>query len=316
MTTTPYPAHATVVEVGMRDGLQSEPDVVPLANKLALARSLINAGIRHFEISSFVSPRAVPQLADAAELISALADERQGLELSALVPNSRGAIRAAEAGVDTMVVFVSASESHNQKNVNRSVADSLAGFREVCRIAGEHGTPVAGAIATAFGCPFQGEVPVARVVDIARGFRDLGMTVLTLGDTTGMATPLLVRERVTALREAVPEMPISLHFHNTRGIAMANVLAGLALGVDRFESAIGGLGGCPFAPGATGNAATEDMVYLLAECGVDTGIDLERLIQASRLAGRTVGHELPAQVSKAGPRLTRHAMDAVCTAAG
>jgi len=316
MTTTPYPAHATVVEVGMRDGLQSEADVIPLADKLALTRALIAAGIRHFEISSFVSPRAVPQLADAAELVAALAGERRNLELSALVPNPRGAARAAEAGVDTMVVFVSASESHNQKNVNRSVADSLDGFREVCRIAGQHGIPVAGAIATAFGCPFEGEVPISRVVDIARSFRDLGMSVLTLGDTTGMATPPLVRERVMALREAVPELPISLHFHNTRGIAMANVLAGLELGVERYESAIGGLGGCPFAPGATGNAATEDLVYLLAECGVETGVDLDRLIDASKLAARTVGHDLPAQVSKAGPRLARHDLDAVCTAAG
>lgn len=316
MSATTYPTQATVLEVGMRDGLQAEATVVPLPEKLALARALMAAGLRHFEISSFVSPKAVPQLADAAELIRALADEREGLELATLVPNPKGAIRAAEARVDAMIVFVSASESHNLKNVNRSVDASLSGFEEVCRIAGEHHIPVSGAIATAFGCPFEGEVPIAQVVRIAQRFRDLGMDILTLGDTTGMATPRLVRERVEALQQAVPEMPISLHFHNTRGIAMANVLAGLELGVSRYESAIGGLGGCPFAPGATGNAATEDLVYLLHECGVETGVDLETLIQASQLAARTVGHDLPAQVSKAGPRLRRHDMNAVCTAAG
>ena len=232
------------------------------------------------------------------------------------MPNAKGAERAAEAGVDEIRVFVSASESHNWKNVNRSVEDSLIGFEDVMRIAHEANIPVEGAIATAFGCPFEGDVPVGRVADIARHFRDLGMTGVGLGDTTGMATPPLVAERCRHLKEHVPDLPIALHFHNTRGIGLVNVLTGLAEGIDIFEASFAGLGGCPFAAGATGNICTEDLVYMLHELGIETGIDLERLCAAARHMEDVIGRPLPGQVMKAGPRLQLHPIDEVETAVG
>ncbi|WP_163558992.1 hydroxymethylglutaryl-CoA lyase [Halomonas sp. NO4] len=315
---TPAPLDASlpdrvhVTEVGPRDGLQNEPVVLATADKVALVRALVAAGVREFELTSFVSPRAVPALADAAELVAAVRDI-PGIHFSALVPNPRGAERALEAGVDSVVLFVSASESHNAKNVNATVEASLAGFDRIARHLEGSGIALRGAIATSFGCPFEGEVPVESVGRIARHFADLGARYVSLGDTTGMATPPLVTERIRHLRETVPEITPTLHFHNTRGIGLANVLQGLSLGVDRYESAIGGLGGCPFAPGASGNIASEDLIYLLDELGIATGIALEDMIAASRLASRLMGRELPAQVSKAGPRLATH--DAACTLA-
>ncbi|GLS30058.1 hydroxymethylglutaryl-CoA lyase [Mesorhizobium albiziae] len=310
-----FPSHARVVEVGPRDGLQSEPEFVPTEEKFALVNSLIDAGIRHLEVTSFVSPRAVPQMRDASEVLSGI-DRTRGAVLTALVPNARGAERAIEAAVDAMVVFMSASESHNRKNVNRSRQESLAGFGEVCRTAETSGTAVYGGIATAFGCPFEGDVPVEDVVDIARRYRDMGITMVSLGDTTGMATPPLVRERCRALRAAVPEIDVALHFHNTRGAGLVCVYAGLLEGVTRYESSIGGLGGCPFAPKATGNICTEDLVYMLDECGVETDVDLGKLIAVARRTEATIGRTLPGQLMKAGPRLELHAMAAAATANG
>ncbi|WP_108447284.1 hydroxymethylglutaryl-CoA lyase [Halomonas denitrificans] len=305
-----------ITEVGLRDGLQNEAVVLSTDQKLSLARALVAAGVREFEATSFVSPRAVPALADAADIMAALRSEMTGLHLSALVPNVRGAERALRAGVDSVVLFVSASESHNAKNVNRRVAESLAGFEQIARLLDGTGVALRGAIATAFGCPFEGNVPVDSVADIARRFADLGATHLSLGDTTGMATPPLVTERVTRLRDAAPDLPLTLHFHNTRGIGLANVMQGLALGVDRYESSIGGLGGCPFAPGASGNIATEDLAYLLEEMGLDTGLDVQQLIEAAGCASELMGRPLPGQVSKAGARLALSACDTVPTARG
>lgn len=310
-----FPDHAVITEVGPRDGLQSEAVFVPTTQKIALIQSLLDAGLRHFEITSFVSPRAVPQMRDAAEVIAAFR-ERDDAHLTALVPNLHGAASAIEAGVDAMVLFASASESHNRKNVNRSRAESLAGFAEIARLAEGSGTALQGAIATAFGCPFEGEVALTAVVDQARAYRDLGMAHITLGDTTGMATPLLVIERVQALADAVPGVKIALHFHNTRGVGLACAYAGLSQGITHYESSIGGLGGCPFVPRATGNVATEDLVYLLHESGVQTGTDLDRLIEAAELAERIIGRELPGQIMKAGPRLKTAPMDSVRTANG
>ncbi|WP_163578194.1 hydroxymethylglutaryl-CoA lyase [Halomonas faecis] len=307
--------HVHVTEVGPRDGLQNEPLTLPTADKVALVQALVDAGVREFELTSFVSPRAVPALADAAELVAEVR-RIDGLHLSALVPNERGAERALAAGVDSVVLFVSASESHNAKNVNRSVADSLAGFERIARELEGSGVALRGAIATSFGCPFEGEVSVEAVGRIARHFADLGARFVSLGDTTGMATPPLVTERIEHLRQVAPTVSPTLHFHNTRGIGLVNVLQGLALGVDRYESAIGGLGGCPFAPGASGNIASEDLIYLLDELGLETGIDLEGMIEAARLASRSMGRELPAQVSKAGPRLATHDADRTLAARG
>jgi hydroxymethylglutaryl-CoA lyase len=310
-----FPQRVRVVEVGPRDGLQAEREFVATADKIAMIDRLAAAGVREFEATSFVSPRAVPQLRDAAEVVAGV-DRSRPVRLTTLVPNPRGAVAAADAKVDAMVVFLSASESHNRKNVNRSRAQSLEGFREVAAIAREAGITVQGAIATAFGCPFEGEVDVSAITDIARAYAEMGITHVTLGDTTGMATPPLVAERCRALKEAVPGSDIALHFHNTRGVGLVNVHAGLAEGITIYESSIGGLGGCPFAPGATGNIATEDLVYLLHECGIETGIDALAVTEAARWMEGVMGRSLPGQAAKAGPRLKLSAMDSVATACG
>ncbi len=311
----PQSRKVTVTEVGPRDGWQIEPEFIPTETKIELIDELVDAGIRVMEFSSFVSPRAVPQLADAAKVLKGV-DRSKGARFAALVPNAKGAERAAEAGVDEIRVFVSASESHNLKNVNRSVEDSLKGFEEVVRIADDAGIPVEGAIATSFGCPFEGDVPVEQVGYIARRYRDLGMRGVGLGDTTGMATPPLVVERCRYLKQHVPELPIALHFHNTRGIGLVNVMAGLAEGIDTYEASVAGLGGCPFAAGATGNICTEDLVYMLHEMGIETGIDLDRLCVAARHVEEVIGRRLPGQVMKAGPRLKLHPLGEVQTAVG
>ena len=262
-----------------------------------------------------MSPRAVPQLADAEEVMRGI-DRTRGAVISALVPNKRGALRAAESEVDEMVVFVSASESHNRKNVNRAIEESLVGFEDVARVAEEAGIPVHGAISVAFGCPFEGDVAAVRVGEIARRLQQIGLAGVSLGDTTGMATPPLVAGAVAAVREAAPGLDLGLHFHNTRGIGLANVMAGLELGVDRYESSFGGIGGCPFAPKATGNICTEDLVYLLEEMDIGTGIDLRKLSGIACDVEAAVGHELPGQIMKAGLRLDLHPMDSVRVAQG
>lgn len=309
------PSKVLVGEVGPRDGLQIEADFVPTKTKIELINALIDAGVKEIEYSSFVSPRAVPQLADAADVLAGL-NRETGVHLVALVPNAKGAERAIAAGVDELRVFVSASESHNQKNVNRAVEDSLDGFENVLSIASAAGRPVSGAIATSFGCPFEGDVPVEQVGMIAKRFQDLGMVGVGLGDTTGMATPPLVAERCRYLQDHAPDLPITLHFHNTRGIGLANVMAGLDEGIDRYESSFAGLGGCPFAPGATGNICTEDLVFLLHEMDIETGIDLKKLCAIARRVEEVVGRTLPGQVMKAGPRLHLSDMDQVQTAVG
>jgi hydroxymethylglutaryl-CoA lyase len=311
----PYPKRVTVVEVGLRDGLQSEPRIVPTEQKLATLYALADAGLRHIEAVSFVSPRALPQMADAAEVMARL-DRSRGLHISALAPNPKGAAAAAAAQGHEIVAFVSASESHNKTNVRRPIDASLDGFGEVAAIARAANIPLRGAIATAFGCPFEGEVALASVMKIVRRYVELGVAAVSLGDSTGVATPRLVRERVEAIRAAFPRLPIGLHFHNTRGIGLVNVTAGLELGIDHFESSIGGIGGCPFAPGATGNICTEDLVYLLDELGVESGIDLGRLIEVAHTVEGLVGHPLPGQLMRAGPRLRTYPIDAARHAVG
>ncbi len=308
------PTKVTVTEVGPRDGFQIEHDFIPTATKIALIDQLIEAGVPRVEFSSFVSPRAVPQLADAAEVLAGI--DRRGAVMIALVPNAKGAARAVEAGADELCVFVSASESHNRKNVNRTVDESLAGFEDVMRIAGPAGVPVHGAIATAFGCPFEGDVPVEQVGRIAKRFAELGMNGVGLGDTTGMATPPLVTERCRYLADHVPDLPVTLHFHNTRGIGLVNVMAGLDEGIAHYESSFAGLGGCPFAPGASGNICTEDLVNLLHELGIETGIDLEKLCGVARQVEDVIGRPLPGQVMRAGPRLHLRSEAEVATAVG
>ena len=291
------PARVQVTEVGTRDGFQAEPKFIPTETKVRIINDLVAAGVPRLEYSSFMSPRAVPQLADSAEVLKG-AD--RSATMMGLIANAKGARRGVDAGVDELVVVISASESHNRKNVNRSVDESLDGFEEVALIAGDANVPVHGAIATAFGCPFEGDVPLEQIGYIAERFEKLGFHGIGLGDTTGMATPPLVTGLSRYLRDRFPETPVALHFHNTRGIGLCNVMAGLDEGIDKFESSIGGLGGCPFAPGATGNICTEDLVYLLHEMGIETGIDLDRLCDVARYVEDVVEHRLPGQVMKAG----------------
>ena len=312
---TSRPQYVEITEVGPRDGFQAERGFIPTAQKIEFINRLIDVGVPRIEATSFVSPRAVPQLADAEEVMRGVGRGR-GAALAALVPNKRGALRAAEARADEMVVFLSASESHNRKNVNRSIEESLVGFEAVARVAEDAGVPVHGAISTAFGCPFEGDVPAVQVAGVARRFRELGFAGASLGDTTGMATPPLVAAVVRAVREAAPGLDLGLHFHNTRGIGLANVMAGLDLGIDRYEGSFGGIGGCPFAPKATGNVCTEDLVYMLEEMGIRTGIDLRGLARIACDVEAAVGHELPGQIMKAGLRLDLHPMNSVSVAEG
>ncbi|MEO1019410.1 MAG: hydroxymethylglutaryl-CoA lyase [Pseudomonadota bacterium] len=310
-----FPSRVTVIEVGPRDGLQMEKTFIPTAEKVAVINEMLEAGLREIEVTSFVSPRAVPQLADADEVLAGI-NRPESAEFTALVPNAKGAERAAATKLDAMITVLSASETHNQKNVNRSVEDSLKGCEAIVEIAGRAGIAVHGAIATSFGCPFEGEIGVDRIVTIAKRYAELGIMRVGLGDTTGMATPRLVRERVRALQDALPEMSITLHFHNTRGVGLVNVMAGLEEGIIRYDSSIAGLGGCPFAAGATGNICTEDLVFMLDEGGIETGIDLERLIEVANHVQDIIGRSLPGQLMKAGPRLRAHQAEAVATAHG
>ena len=304
-----------VTEVGPRDGFQSEKTILKTEDKIDVINNLIDAGFPRIEVSSFVSPKAIPQLADAATILEKVKRNHE-TTLAALVPNDKGALRAVDAKLDEIVVFLSASESHNKKNVNRSVEDSLFGFKEIADIAGKNNIPIQGDIATAFGCPFEGNVSAKRLAEISKEYKMMGFKGVTLGDTTGMATPTVVTEAVNAIRDMVPDFDITLHFHNTRGIGLANVMTGLNLGITDYESCFGGMGGCPFAPNATGNICSEDLIYLLHEMGIETGINLEQLIIVAKKVETLVGHRLPGQVMRAGPRLLKYSMEDVPTAIG
>jgi hydroxymethylglutaryl-CoA lyase len=294
-----------ITEVGARDGLQIEKSFIPTARKVQLIDALFHAGIRSVEATAFVSPKAVPQMADAADVIRQIS-RPEGAVVSVLAPNVRGAQDAIQAGADELVAFVSASATHNQKNLNRSIAESLVNIEAVAEVASRHRVPVRGAVSTVFGCPFEGEVDVSSVVDIVQALGRIGIRHVTLADTTGMATPAVVRAVCASVRNAVPEARLSLHFHNTRGLGLVNVAAGLELGIEEYESSVGGVGGCPFAPGATGNVCTEDLVHYLHEEGHSTGIDLDSLVRAAWLLEETLGRPLPGQVMRAGKRLRRY----------
>lgn len=290
----------TITEVGLRDGLQNEPAFFPTEDKIDIANRLIGAGVRRLEATSFVSPKAVPQLADAEDLIAGI-DRSGGLILEALVPNARGGERASKAGLDVWVAFLSVSESHSMANSNCSVADAFERIKPLPALAAETGATVSGALAVAFDCPFSGQTPVDDVVALADSFLGIGVSCLKLGDTIGTASPTRVKTLVGAIKREVPDMEIVLHFHNTRGLGLANVLAGLEAGITRFESSLGGVGGCPFAPGATGNISTEDLVHLLHLEGVETGIDLDALIKAGQRLSEVLSRDLPAHLQRAAP---------------
>ncbi len=297
---TDLPGHISVREVGPRDGLQNE-DPVPAAAKIGLIERLSHTGVSRIEAVSFVRPEAIPQMADADEVWAGV-DRAAPVRYSALAPNLRGARRALDAGFTEVEVVVSASDTHNRKNVNRSTAQSLDDIAVIIDEAHQRGASCQVIVSTAWGCPYEGDVPVERVVAVAgRAVAD-GADSVSFGDTTGMATPGRVTALVGAFRSAHPEVPLNLHFHNTRGTGLANVLAALEMGVDDFDASVGGLGGCPYAPGATGNIATEELVHMVEDMGVRTGVDLAAMIDAAAYAERIVGRVLPSGVLRAGPR--------------
>jgi hydroxymethylglutaryl-CoA lyase len=299
-----WPARADIREVGPRDGLQNEPPV-PVDDRVRLIDALSATGLRRIEAASFVAATAIPAMA-GAETVMAEITRRPGVVYSALVPNVRGAERAIAAAANEVQLVVSASETHNLKNVRRSVAESLVAAHEVASLVHDAGTPVEAIVSTAFGCPYEGDVAPERVAQVAGHRVDAGADRLSFGDTTGMATPRRVDDLLDALERAgIASAGVGLHFHDTRGTALANVLAALERGVTRFDASIGGLGGCPYAPGASGNAVTEDLVHMLEDLDIDTGIDLVALIGCAALAQEIVGRELPSAMLRAGPRLAR-----------
>jgi hydroxymethylglutaryl-CoA lyase len=288
-------------EVGPRDGLQNE-DPVPTEAKVRLLDALSRTGVRRIEAVSFVHPRSIPQMADADEVWAA-ATKQPAVRYSALVPNSRGAQRALDAGFREIEVVVSASDTHNRHNVNRSTAESLDDISGLIALVHEAGATCEVIISTSFGCPYEGDVPPVRVASIVERVVADGADRLAFGDTTGMATPRRVIDLLDVVRSRQPDTPMLLHFHNTRGTALANILAALELGITEYDASVGGLGGCPYAPGATGNVATEEVVHMLHDMGIDTGVDLKALIEVARLAQDIVGRELSSGVLKAGPRI-------------
>jgi hydroxymethylglutaryl-CoA lyase len=296
------PASVRIREVGPRDGFQNEPEVIPTGDKVRLIEMLAASGLSRLEVTSFVRPDVIPQLADAEEVLRAIG-RPGGVSLSVLIPNERGLERALALRdrFDEVNLFLSASETHNRKNVNRSVAESLQGLERTIERARGEGLRCEGVIAVSFGCPYEGEVPVERVLEIAERLAAAGCEEVGFGDTTGMANPRHVGEFFSAARARLFGVELTAHFHNTRGQGLANVLAALEAGVESFESAFGELGGCPVPPGSTGNISTEDLVSMLHEMGIETGIELEKLIEASRAVQELLGRPLGAHVLRAGP---------------
>ncbi len=292
-----WPQRVTITEVGPRDGLQNESRIIDLADKVRLIEALSRTGLRRIEAASFVSARAIPQMANAAEVMAAV-ERHAGVTYIGLVPNETGARNAIEAGVDEIAVVVSASESHNKANVNRTVAESLEAIRNVASLAAEANIPWSGYISTAFGCPYEGEVPAERVLEIARELRGFGAGAIALGDTIGIGNPRQVFELVTQLAGQMPAAEMRLHFHDTRGMALANVVAAMQAGAAQFDGSIGGLGGCPYAPGASGNVATEDMVAMIHRMGISTGIEEAALLEAAWLAEEIIGRPLEGRVKR------------------
>jgi hydroxymethylglutaryl-CoA lyase len=291
-----WPERVTITEVGPRDGLQNESRIIALEDKVRLIDALSHTGLTRIEAASFVSPKAIPQMANAADVMAAI-ERVPGITYIGLVPNERGAENAVAARVDEISVVVSASESHNRANVNRSVAESLEAIRNVAAIAADAGIPWTGYISTSFGCPYEGEVADEAVLKIARKLKEAGSEVVALGDTIGVGNPRQVFDLVSRVSREIGEPP-RLHFHDTRGMALANVVAAMQAGATQFDGSIGGLGGCPYAPGASGNVATEDMLAMLHRMGIDTGIREQALFDAAFLAEDIIGRPLEGRVKR------------------
>jgi hydroxymethylglutaryl-CoA lyase len=299
------PLAVTLREVSPRDGFQSLAMTLPTKEKLEIIRALIESGVTEIETTSFVSAKAIPQLGDAAEVMAGV--YRRGVTHSVMVPNLRGAADALASGADQLVVVISATEAHNLKNVRRSIDASLADLKTVFILARERSIPVIGAVAVAFGCPYQGDVPLSDVFKIIDVYFEKQAKAIILADTTGMATPSRVCDLVGHFKDRFPESELILHLHNNRGIAMANLFSALISGVTVFDTALGGIGGCPYVPHAAGNLPTEDVVFMLEDMGIRTGIDLTAIIRAAKLLEMRLGFTLPGQVMKSGPRISKAA---------
>jgi hydroxymethylglutaryl-CoA lyase len=308
MTNHPLPAQVRVREVGPRDGFQNEPETIPTADKISLIDTLARTGLKHIEVASFVRADVIPQLSDAVAVLEGI-DVPGDVRLTVLVPNERGLETAlsVKERFHEVAVFLSASETHNEKNVNRSVDDSLATLERMAPRIGGEGLHCSAVIATSFGCPYEGQVDPGRVIEIAGRLAAAGVQEVGFGDTTGMANPRQVREFFTRAASELGELQLTAHFHNTRGQGLANAVAALEAGVTSFESSFGELGGCPVPPGSTGNIASEDLVSMFHEMGVATGIDLDALINASRAVQEILGRPLSSHVLVAGPVEWQHA---------
>jgi hydroxymethylglutaryl-CoA lyase len=299
------PERVTICEVGTRDGFQIEPDFIATEQKVEVVNLLSAAGLPRIEVTSFVHPKAVPQLRDAEAVMAAIR-RRPGTRYAALVPNEKGAVRAVDAGVDALHTVVSASESHNLANVNMTVSESLDKLRAVMLVAERANVHVGCGISTSFGCPFEGDVPLAQLESVVARLVGMGARAIGLADTTGMANPRQVTRVLEHLMPRFPGVEWTLHTHDTRAMAIPNILAAMACGVTNFDASVGGLGGCPFAPGASGNVCTEDLVHCLHAMEVQTGIDLDRLLDVSRRVQEIVGRPLPGQIVKAGTSSRRY----------
>ena len=292
------PPDVHIYEVGPRDGLQNEARLIATDDKVAFIDALSASGLSAIEITSFVNPRWIPQLADAADVARRIT-RRPGVVYSALVPNRQGLDSAITAGMREVAVFMSASETHNKKNVNKTIAATLEAFRETVPPALAAGLKVRAYVSTVYGCPYEGAVDPQKAVDLCRQLRALGCYQISLGDTIGVANPRQVRDVLSRVFAEVPVGDVAVHFHDTRGTALANILVAVEMGVTTVDSALGGLGGCPYAPGASGNVATEDVIYMLEGMGVRTGVDMDKLVEASQLASTLVGHEMPSKFYRA-----------------
>lgn len=302
---TELPNAIEVNEVGPRDGFQAEDEFIPTGRKVVIIDALSRTGVAAIQVTSVVHPKAVPQLADAEEVM-ALIERVPGVRYTVLVPNLRGAERAVPMNADGWELMLSVTDSHSRSNANRSTDEALKGMEPVVALARENGVEVTGSMATALGCPFEGRVPFERVLYVAEAYRAMGVSHVSVADTVGVADPRLVFETISGLRERLPDVRFGLHLHNTRGMALANVLAALQAGVTEFDSSVGGLGGCPFAPGATGNVSTEDLVHMLALMGVRSGVDLDAMLAVAREVRKVLGHPLESAVARAGKASDLH----------
>lgn len=293
-----YPKHATIIEVGPRDGLQNEPSFVPTQYKVELVNALSQSGLQHIEVTSFVSAQSIPQLADGFDVFQRI-HHQQGIHYSALVPNEKGMETALAAGVRNIAIFTAASEQFNQRNIHCSILDSIARFKPVMALALAHNIRVRGYISCVLGCPYEGQIHPEKVLAISRTLLELGVDELSLGDTIGVGTPKQTTQLIETMQQALPLTNIAMHFHDTYGQAIANIYAALESGITRFDSSVAGLGGCPYAQGASGNVATEDVLYLMHGLGIETGIDIYKVVEAGNKICHIIGRKNQSKVANA-----------------